>query len=77
MRKEMREVTIYDFPKTKTFAKKAGNVLANLGTIAWSYIKPYVKKAVQKCIKWLHKRISKLEKYLLDKIDEVVIEIPE
>ena len=67
--KEMTITTYGDFANTKALLKKA-----------WKFVKPSVKKAVQKAIVWLHKVVSKLEVYLLEKIDEVediIDEIPE
>ena len=90
MRKEMREATIYDFPRTTKVVKKAGSRLANFGKSLWEFAKPFAKEAldrakviakkfVQKAVRWLHGMVFKLEEWLLDKIDEVEIldEIPE
>ena len=58
--KEMTITTYGDFTKTKTFLKKV-----------WTMVKPWAKKGVQKVIVFLHDVVSKLEVYLLTKIDEV------
>lgn len=68
-------ITTYgDFTKTKTFFKKLWKMAKPYVKDAIAKVKPVAKKFVQKVIVSLHGLVSKLEKWLLEKIDEVEIE---